>query len=236
MHLYIVRHADPDYKNNSLTPQGYREAEALAEKFAVQGLHYIYTSDTVRAIDTARCSADALKLSYSIIPWLLEPDMLQVRQNGRRYSLWDTFGETVRASSPMPTQADWHTRAPFDTQAVLHMWTGFRKNCDELIEQHGYTRIEGRYRIDRQNRDRIALFCHNGTVLLFLAHFLELPLSLVWSGFYSWPSSVTTIYFEEHSREWAVPRALGVADVSHLYAAGLQPQPRGMGDRYDLYL
>ena len=104
------------------------------------------------------------------------------------------------------------------------------------LSRHGYTRIDGRYRIDRQNRDRIALFCHNGTVLLFLAHFLELPVSLTWSGFYSWPSSVTTIYFEEHSPKWAVPRALGVADVSHLYAAGLQPQPRGMGDRYEPYV
>lgn len=236
MHLYIVRHADPDYQNNSLTPQGFREAEALSKRFAAHGLNHIYTSDTVRAIETARCSADLLELPYHITPWLLEPETLRIRQNGKRYALWDTFGETIRAESPMPTQADWHTRAPFDTPDVLQMWTAFRQHCDKLIGQHGYTRIKGRYRINRQNQDRIALFCHNGTVLLFLAHFLELPVSLVWSGFYSWPASVTTIYFEEHSRKWAVPRALNVADVSHLYAAGLQPQPRGMGDRYENYV
>jgi probable phosphoglycerate mutase len=236
MHVYIVRHADPDYENNSLTPQGFLEAKALAERFASHGLHYIYTSDTVRSIETARRSADATGLSYAITPWLLEPETLRIKQSGRIYCLWDTFGETVRAASPMPTQTDWLTRAPFDNPEMRHTWNNFRKHCDALIAQHGYTRIDGRYLIDRQNRDRIALFCHNGTVLLFLAHFLELPVSLVWSGFYSWPASVTTIYFEEHSQEWAVPRALNVADVSHIYAAGLQPQPRGMGDRYDPYL
>jgi probable phosphoglycerate mutase len=68
---------------------------------------------------------------------------------------------------------------------------------------------------------------------MLLAHLLELPPSLVWCGFYSWPSSVTDIYFDERSHNWAVPRALHVADVSHLYNAGLRPQARGMGDRCD---
>ena len=76
---------------------------------------------------------------------------------------------------------------------------------------------------------RIALVSHNGTVLLFLAHLLALPLPLVWCGFYSWPASVSTIHFEEHSDAWAAPRALCVADTSHLRSAGLEPQPRGMG-------
>lgn len=236
MHLYIIRHADPDYINDTLTPQGYLESKALAERLAIHGLDSVYTSDTVRAIETARSASELLDLPYIILPWLLEPGTLHIAQGGKTYALWDTFGETVRASAPMPTQDDWQTRAPFDKKAVSQMWQDFRQNCDTLISQHGYTRIEGRYRIDRHNRDRIALFCHNGTVLLFLAHFLELPVSLVWSGFYSWPASVTTIYFEEHSQEWAVPRALGVADVSHIYAAGMQPQPRAMGNRYDPYV
>jgi probable phosphoglycerate mutase len=76
----------------------------------------------------------------------------------------------------------------------------------------------------------MALVAHNGTLLLFLAHLLELPVSLVWSGFYSWPASVTVILFEEHSDTWAVPRALHVADISHLYAANLEPQPRAFGN------
>lgn len=235
MHLYLIRHADPDYERDSLTSQGHLEAKVLAERLASDDLDALYASDTARATETARYTAVRLDLSVQILPWLREPDNLHIIQQGRTYCLWDTFGETVRADSAPPTQQDWHTRAPFDTSEVLNMWHSFRNECDRLLAQHGYVRENGRYRIQVSNRKRLAFFCHNATVLLFLAHVLELPLSLVWCGFYSWPSAVTTIYFEEQSRQWAVPRALHVADVSHLYAAGLRPQPRAMGDRYEAY-
>ncbi len=29
MRLYIIRHADPDYPNNTITPEGHLEAQAL---------------------------------------------------------------------------------------------------------------------------------------------------------------------------------------------------------------
>jgi len=38
--------------------------------------------------------------------------------------------------------------------------------------------------------------------------------------FFSRAQLVTTFLMEERSTEWAVPRCLGFADVSHLYAAG----------------
>ena len=33
MRILIVRHGDPDYEKDSLTPKGFREAELLAERF-----------------------------------------------------------------------------------------------------------------------------------------------------------------------------------------------------------
>ena len=237
MHLYLIRHADPDYENDTLTPQGWAEARALAKRFGPIGLTAIYSSCTVRSEATAACMAEAAGGEVIREPWIMEPAHLTVRQDGRRFMMWDTFGETVRAGIEMPTQSTWTDRPPFDAPEVRTMWTDFRGRIDELVAAHGYIRENGRYRIERRNRDRVAVVTHNGTVLLFLAHLLELPVSLCWSGFYSWPASVTTIFFEEHSDEWAVPRALGVADLSHLHTEGLEPQPRGMGgDRYEPYV
>jgi len=235
MHLYLIRHADPDYAVDGLTPQGHLEAEALAKRLSSPGLQAIYTSNAGRAIATASYTADLLGLPYQVAPWLLEPDHLEIEQGGTTYKIWDTFGETVRAEDPPPGLSDWPQRPPFDDVALTHMWQDFRQKADELIARHGYQRVAGRYRLERPNRDRVAIFCHNGTVLLFLAHLLELPLPLVWCGFFAWPASVTTIYFETHSEQWAVPRALGVADVSHIVQAGLIPQPRAMGDRYEAF-
>jgi broad specificity phosphatase PhoE len=229
MRLYVIRHADPDSATDSLTPQGVREAEALADRLAAERIGWLYCSVTGRSLATAERIAERTGLTVRQERWLIEPGSLRIEQAGRTYMMWDTFGETVRGRSPLPEGEAWFRTPPFDAPEVAAMWADFRKNCDALTAAHGYVREGERYRIERRNDDRIVTVSHNGTVLLFLAHLLALPLPLVWCGFYSWPASLTTVHFEEHSDAWAVPRALCVADTSHLRAAGLEPQPRGMG-------
>ena len=237
MHIYLARHADPDYLKDSLTEQGFREAAALADRLESHGVTRVYASTANRAILTARAYADRRSLIVEPFPWLLEPAHLQVEQGGGRYSLWDTYGETVRGGTAMPTQETWSRAAPFEAPEVREMWRVFRANADGFLAGLGFRREAGRYRITGGGADRVAVISHNGTILLWLAHLLELPLSLVYCGFYAWPASVTTIYMETHTAEWAVPRALGVADVSHLVAAGIRPRPRAMGaEPYEPYL
>jgi probable phosphoglycerate mutase len=83
------------------------------------------------------------------------------------------------------------------------------------------------------NKARIAVFCHNAIALTWLGHLLEIPMPLMWCGFWMAPSSITTILFEERSKEWAVPRCIGLGDTSHLYAAGLPIQPRSILENFD---
>ncbi len=54
MRLYIIRHADPDYVNDNLTPAGHLEAAALGERMASEGLNLIYSSPRGRALETMR--------------------------------------------------------------------------------------------------------------------------------------------------------------------------------------
>ncbi|MCX7029801.1 MAG: phosphoglycerate mutase family protein [Spirochaetes bacterium] len=229
MRLYVIRHADPDLTADRLTPQGEREADALATRLAAERIDQLYCSVTGRSLATAERVAKHTGLAVTQARWLNEPGYLRVEQAGRTYMIWDTFGETVRGLSPLPAREEWLRTPPFDAPAISSMWAEFTARCDELTAAHGYVREGARYRIEHASDARIAIVAHNGTVLLFLAHLLALPLPLVWCGFYAWPASVTTIHFEEHSDAWAVPRALCVADTSHLRAAGLEPQPRGMG-------
>ncbi|MDQ4100550.1 MAG: hypothetical protein M3121_08630 [Chloroflexota bacterium] len=67
----------------------------------------------------------------------------------------------------------------------------------------------------------------------WLAHLLEIPLSLVWVGFWLPPRSVTTVLFEERSSKRAAPRCIGLGDVPHLYAAGLPVRPHGIKGNVD---
>ena len=62
MLLYIVRHGDPIYNPDSLTPKGHLQAKALAKRFALHGLDKIYSSPLIRAQQTAKPTCDILGL------------------------------------------------------------------------------------------------------------------------------------------------------------------------------
>lgn len=54
MKLLIVRHADPDYSIDSLTPTGWREAELLSDRLVRTPADFYYVSPLGRAQDTYR--------------------------------------------------------------------------------------------------------------------------------------------------------------------------------------
>lgn len=53
MKLLLIRHGDPDYTIDSLTPKGHIEAEELAERLAAMDIKGYYTSPLGRAQKTA---------------------------------------------------------------------------------------------------------------------------------------------------------------------------------------
>lgn len=228
MRLYIVRHADPDYPNHTITAAGHLEAQALARRFTHQGLDRIYSSPFPRAIHTMEYTASALDLTPEIADWTAELTEWQIEQSWGAKYVFDLAGEVVRGGDPLPHHGSWHLVPPLDNPFFLETFSTLQKHSDEFLARHGYQREGGRYRVQQPNQKKIAVFCHNGFGLTWLAHLLALPLPLVWAGFWLAPSSVTTILFDERSTTWAVPRAMSVGDVSHLYAEGLPVQPRGL--------
>jgi broad specificity phosphatase PhoE len=221
MRLFIIRHADPDYANNTITPAGHLEARALAERFKKLGLDRIYSSPLGRAIHTMQYTADALHMSHTIEEWTAEKGHCRVTGEWGDYCAWDVPGEAIRARSPYVTHDNWHEHELFGNPQFLDVHKDICRNSDAFLARHGYVREGGRYRIVKSNREKIAVFCHGGFGLWWLAHLLELPLPLVWSGFHMPASSVTTVLFDERSETWAVPRCTAFGDTSHLYAAGL---------------
>lgn len=230
MRLYIIRHADPDYENNTITQDGHKEAQALSKRLAVHGLDKIYCSPFQRAIDTMKYTLDLLKLDYNIEHWTKElwPELELAGTPWGDIMAVDVPGEIIRCEEEMPTNNNWHDSSAFKNYNIIDVYRKLVNSSDEFLERHGYAREGGRYRCISPNEEKIAVFCHGGFGLTWLAHLLEIPVSLVWSGFWLPPSSVTTILFEQRSPDWAVPRCIGMADVSHLYAEGLPVKPRGI--------
>lgn len=58
MKLIIIRHGDPDYTVDSLTPTGWKEAELLSERISGMNIKDFYVSPLGRARDTASCTLE----------------------------------------------------------------------------------------------------------------------------------------------------------------------------------
>jgi probable phosphoglycerate mutase len=231
--LYIIRHADPDYPNNTITPAGHLEARALAPRLQREGLDRIYSSPLGRARHTAQYTADALQLPVHIEEWTAE--LADLRMQDAPFAgmmAWDIHGEAIRGGDVMPMHHNWHEMPLLSGPHIREIIENVKANSDEFLARHGYEREGGLYRIRQAHQEKIAIFCHGGFGLTWLAHLLEIPLPLMWSGFFLAPSSVTTILFDERSPSFAVPRCLGMGDTSHLYQAGLPIQPAGIKANY----
>ncbi|NOU85327.1 histidine phosphatase family protein [Paenibacillus sp. LMG 31460] len=229
MRIMIIRHAEPDYDNNTITQQGHLEAKALARRLRLEGVDRIYSSPLGRALHTMQYTAEATGIKPVIEPWMTELQGWYITEpKGTDRVAWNVDGEWVRANRPLPSSEDWHQRHPFDKPDFYKNYEMLKTNADRFLLAHGYRREDGKYEIIQSNQERIAIFCHHGFGLAWLAHLLELPLSLVWTGFWLAPSSVTTILFEERTVRWAVPRCLGLGDVSHIYEGKLPISSSGL--------
>jgi probable phosphoglycerate mutase len=115
----------------------------------------------------------------------------------------------------------WRSMLPFDRPDLPGVIDRIANGADDFMARQGYLRESGLYRIMRRNDKKVALFCHNGSGLTMLAHFLRMPPPLVWGSFFFHTSSVTTLLFEERSPGIATVRCVGLSDLSHLRLAGL---------------
>ena len=233
MRLYIIRHADPDYENNTITEKGHLEAEALAERLEAERLDCIYCSPMGRALDTMRYTAERLGMEATVLDWIQEISATVEYPEEGRLGAWDAPGEMIYAKPLRLDGEGWAELPHLERIGMKTKVDKVRADSDEFLASLGYRRQEGRYAVERTNRLKIALFCHGGFGLTWLSHLLQVPPIIMWTGFWLPPSSVTTVSFEQRSPLWAVPRCLGLADVSHLYAAGLPVQWRGIYGNHD---
>ncbi|HEV7785285.1 MAG TPA: histidine phosphatase family protein [Thermoanaerobaculia bacterium] len=194
MRLYIIRHAEPDYPRDALTARGHAQARELANRLSTMGIDQVYSSPMNRALETARYTAERLGLDVQVENWTRELEDWWVPDDalGER-PVWQVDAAALRAMAP--GQEIW----PLDALAQL------RSAADEFLGRHENTSSQG-----------IAVFCHAGFALTWLAHLLAIPLPLVWAGFSLAACSVTTIVFEDLAAGGAAPRCVGLGDVSHL--------------------
>ncbi len=225
MILFYVRHGDPIYEPDSLTPLGERQAEAVAKRLALHGVDKIYASTSNRAILTAKPSCEMLHKDVELLDFCNEEhawDEFTVERNGKKDWLFqDTASRLLFTDESVVSLAhNWVSHPEFTAykKGVERIY----KDSFEFLKSLGYEHIRnsGKYKIIKPNNDRIALFAHQGFGLAFLSTILDIPYPMFVNHFDMCHSGMTVIEFQEEN-SFAIPRVLTFSSDSHLYREGL---------------
>ena len=104
MLFFYVRHGDPIYNPDSLTPLGHEQARAVAKRFTAHGLDRIYASSSNRAQLTAQPTCDLLKKQMEILDWanegLVWQEFTVTLESGRR--TWGFYDPKMLVTNPLP--------------------------------------------------------------------------------------------------------------------------------------
>ena len=225
MKLLIIRHGEPDYRHDSLTEKGRREAKCLADHLCGQDLTYIYTSPYGRAKETASYTLEKLGLEAKELPWLKEFDKKIRRPDDRllKHRSWDWLPQDWTKDPRLYDKDRWMENERMAAAGIGEEYRKVTEGFDALLARHGYVRDGGIYRAERPNHDTIALFCHFGVESVMLSHLWGTSPAVVWQNTCARTSSVTTLVTEERRRGIAAFRMLAFGETTHLYAGGEEP-------------
>lgn len=225
MIFFYIRHGDPIYDPDSLTPLGERQAEAVGKRLALYGVDKIYASTSNRAILTSKPTCELLHKEAELLDFCKE------------HHAWEEF-TVVRDGVKKWLFHDDETRQLFTEPEVISLGTKWYEHpqftrhkagveriyneSDKLFLSLGYEHIRGtgKYKVIKLNDERIALFAHQGFGLAFLSTVLDIPYPMFTTHFDMCHSGMTAIEFKEENG-FAIPRVMTLSSDSHIYKEGL---------------
>lgn len=229
MIFYYIRHGDPIYNPDDLTPLGSRQAEALAKRLALYGVDKIYSSTSNRAVMTARPACELLKLEPELLEFaheqLVWEELTIPKEDGTGVTWLFQQRQALAILSSKETRDLGHHWYEHPELAKYHYEKGIDRiynETDDFFHNLGYEhdRYSGKYKVIKPNDQRIALFAHQGFGLAFLSCVLDIPYSMFCTHFDMCHSGFTAIEFSENDG-YAIPKVLTLSSDAHLYREGL---------------
>ena len=230
MRILLIRHAEPDYTVDSLTPKGWKEAELLGRRLAKVPVRDYYVSPLGRARDTASCTLDPLGRSAEVLPWLQEfrgtvPDP---ETGESRYIAWDLKPRIWSAYPGIMDFRTWLDAPVFDGTNVREIWKETVDGVDELLGRYGFRKDGPVWLCENNEPFTLALFCHFGISMAILAYLTDMSPMVLWQRVLCMPSSVSEVVTEERIRGEVSFRITKLGDVTHLEAAGENRSTAGL--------
>lgn len=226
MLFFYLRHGDPIYNPNQLTPLGHRQAEALARRLARYGLDDIYTSSSNRAMETATPTCELLKKEATILDFSSEEHAWEEQSiicpNGQRQWLFFTReAQDIMCSKEIRDLGEkWYEHPYFKDTDFTKGHFRMRRDTLNFFKELGYEWDDdkGQFKnLKISNGKRIALFAHHGFGMNFLSTILNIPLPSVCLRLNFGHTGMNVIYFRDED-EYVIPQMLTLGNDGHLLA------------------
>jgi broad specificity phosphatase PhoE len=228
MKLVFVRHGEPNYERDSLTPAGFREADALAKRISRWPVTDFFCSPLGRAQATAAPALAAAGRTAETMAWLREFGCGEfVPPDGNKDTKgvpWDFF-PAYWTADPRFTERDHWMELPvmrLQPEGIEKRFAEVTDGLDGVLARYGYVREKGYYRVaaDARRDGLLVFFCHLGLSGAACAHLLNLAPPLMWQSFFMAPGAITVLNSEERQPGIACFRCQVMGDTAHLQAAG----------------
>ncbi|MBQ7336851.1 MAG: histidine phosphatase family protein [Clostridia bacterium] len=227
MLLFYIRHGDPIYNPDSLTPQGEKQAAALAKRLAMYGIDRIYVSPSNRARLTSVPTCELLGKKAQVKPWMDEALAAKYFfvDNGKGGKSWCfAHRPTIELFSSPEVRAmgkEWHRHAAFAEEHFSEGVAHIGGELDAFMLEQGYRHDaqNNRYVAERPNHDRIAMFAHQGIGMAIMSLLLDVPYPIFATTFDFGHSGMTVVEFS--GEENVYPKVLQLSGDAHLYREGL---------------
>lgn len=246
MRLLFIRHGDPNYELDALTPEGKIEAECLAKHIDYWNIDDIYLSPLGRAQETASYSIRALeeqrgtKIDTVTLPWIREfnalvdvpanneylnmyPNALNPDKTLRKHIVWDIVPGFLNDHPEYYDSKAWKESQLAKETDLLEQYSWVVNGIDEVLASYGYVRDGMNYRVEKECTKTIAFFCHFGVTSVILSHLMNTSPFTLLQGTIIAPTSVTEVITEERQQGIASFRTWKMGDVSHLIMEGVEP-------------
>ncbi len=227
MLLFYVRHGDPVYYPDSLTPLGERQAEAVSKRLAVYGLDEIYASTSERAQLTAKPTAEVLKKEIKLLDFCNEIhtwfEFSFDDGQGRSWIFQKPKYRRLLASREIASLGDeWYDYPEFKQYPFKDGVMRVNRETDAFMRTLGYehNREKKEYTVLEPNDKRIALFAHQGFGICFLSSILDIPYPMISNHFDMCHTGITVIEFKDEDGV-AIPTLLTLSNDSHIFREGL---------------
>lgn len=236
MIFYLIRHGDPIYNPDSLTPLGRRQAEAVAKRLTRVDFDEIYVSSSQRAKDTAVPTCEILKKEPIELDWCNEGHaardfFVDDEDEGRRLWFFQSvkFKKIALQDNVRMLGEKWYEAPEFEGTNFKNGMLRINKETDAFFETLGYEHLRDKHCfVQKENNDkRIALFAHQGFGLALLSSILDLSYIDISVHYDLSHSSVTAIEFKE-TGGIVIPKILTLSNDSHLFSEGLPTKFNGV--------